>query len=85
MAIADPPVSNPPSRRQRRRDNKRRKRVWKATRAPRGIVRAVLRAADVLLDSASFIPAVGALREIKDGTAALLDDAQDIEDGRLPR
>jgi hypothetical protein len=43
----------------------------------------VLRAGDVILDSASFIPGVGAMKEVKEGTLALLDDAQDVDDGLL--
>jgi len=67
------------SRLERWRRKRALKRLLKATRGPRTVVRGVLRPADVILDSASGIPGVGVFKEIKDGTAALLDDVSDFE------
>jgi hypothetical protein len=43
----------------------------------------VLGAANVLLDSLSFVPGVAAMTEVKDGVLTVLDGAQDIDDGKV--
>jgi hypothetical protein len=55
----------------------------KRSRKARAITSALLKPMDVVLDSLQGLPGVGALTEIKDGTAALLDYAKDIDEGKL--
>jgi hypothetical protein len=79
MSVAARTTEAGPSRWERWGTKLALKRLLKATRGPRTIVRGVLRPADVILDSASGIPGVGVFKEIKDGTAALLEDVSDFE------
>jgi hypothetical protein len=59
-------------------------RAWlKGSRKFRAVSSALLKPMDVILDSLQGLPGVGALTEIKDGTAALLDYAQDIDERKL--
>jgi hypothetical protein len=55
----------------------------KETRKPRIVTRLVLVAANVLLDSLSFVPGVAAMTELKDGVLTVLDGVQDIDDGHV--
>lgn len=59
------------------------KRFLKRSRKFRSITSAVLKPMDVILDSLGGLPGVGAIAEIKDGTAAVLDFASDRDDGKL--
>jgi hypothetical protein len=52
------------------------------SRSFRTAASALLKPIDAILDSLNGLPGVGALTEIKDSTAALLDYAQDIDDGK---
>jgi hypothetical protein len=79
MAVAEPSTEANLSWWERRKRKRAVKRALKATQRPRTIVRAVLRVGDVILDSASGIAGVGVFKEMKDGTAALLDDVQDVQ------
>lgn len=65
------------------REKRKIKKELKKTRQPRTIARALLRVADVIIDSASGIPGVGVFKEVKEGTMAILDDVQDVDDGLL--
>ena len=47
------------------------------------IVRSLLKGLDVALDSLSGIPGAGALKELKDGTDAVLERAEGLRDGNL--
>jgi len=64
------------------REQRSMRRDLKESRGPRRLLRAALKPMNVILDSLSGLPGIGALTEIKDGTAVLLDAAEDIDQRR---
>lgn len=73
-------TANPPLSTRQRFDYRRRLRKSRPFRA---VASALLKPMDVILDSLQGLPGIGALTEIKDGTAAVLDWAQDVDEGKL--
>jgi len=59
------------------------KKMLKRSRRLRAVTSGLLKPIDVILDSLGGLPGVGAMAELKDGTAAILDFASDVDDGKL--